>query len=130
MSMKTSIAIAALSLAVLAPGFANAAESTPRVDSRQAKQVERISAGLVKGRLTYAEAIDLLQGQAQIERAERKALRDGRISHRERAYIEKLQDRENRRIKKSIRDNDRYAYNDDWREDRRDDRYSNRERNW
>ena len=111
MSIKASILAATLGIAVLVPSFANAAESTPRIDTRQANQIERISKGLISGRLTFNEAINLLDGQAKVYRIERRALQDGHVSRKERRHIEQLQDRQAKKIRRNLRDNQRVAWN-------------------
>jgi len=83
------------------------AQSTPRIDQRQAIQQERIHQGLRSGRLTPDEA-RLLQGELRrIQVAERRAAADGRISRSERQRIEHMQDQADAHIAHELRDRER-----------------------
>lgn len=69
-----------------------------RHDKRQSLQRHRIRNGARCGDLTRGEVRRLERGQARIHRFENRFERDGRLSWRERQRLERLQDRESRRI--------------------------------
>lgn len=88
-----AIACAALTLPALAQ-----TTSTPRIDQRQANQERRIEQGEKSGQLNKREARRLERGQAHVQKMENKAVADGKVTAKERAKIEKAQDRQSRRI--------------------------------
>jgi uncharacterized membrane protein YebE (DUF533 family) len=83
-----------------AAGFATSAsaQSTPRIDQRQANQERRIDQGVANGSLTRPEANRLERGQNHVNRMEGRALADGTVTNRERARIEHAQDVQSKRI--------------------------------
>lgn len=85
-------------IALVALCAATAAFATPRVDRRQAAQRERIHDGVRGGQLTPREAARLRMGQRRVARVEHRVGLDGRIGVRERARLERLQDRQSRAI--------------------------------
>jgi type II secretory pathway pseudopilin PulG len=103
--MKTSI-IAVLFAAAALPV---AAQTTPRVDARQASQEARIQQGAQSGALTGTEAAKLDRGQDKVQAAERKAKADGKVTPRERARLAKEQNRQSRKIAKQKHDPQRKA---------------------
>ena len=102
--MKTIkfLAIAALAASTL-PVFAQTT-STPRIDQRQANQAQRIEQGKKSGALTSKEAARLEKGQARVQKAEDKAVADGKVTKKERRKIEHAQDVQSRRIYKQKHD--------------------------
>lgn len=94
--MKRTTITAVLALVALCA--ATAAFATPRVDQRQAAQRARIRDGVRCGQLTHAEAMRLRAGQRLVARVERRVEADGRVTWRERARLERLQDRQSRAI--------------------------------
>jgi len=97
--MKRTVMIALL--AAVMTGFAAMADAhpaTPRIDRREARQHARIHQGVRSGELTRGEAARLRAGQRQVHRIERRAKADGHVSGRERARIQRIQNRENRAI--------------------------------
>lgn len=97
--MKRSASI--LIALVLATTFASAATAgvdTPRVAHRHAAQHHRIREGVRNGRLTPGEARRLRHGERRIHRTERRMKADGSVSRRDRVRLDRLQDRESRRI--------------------------------
>ena len=95
----------ALHLLVLAVAFssvstsiASAHSSTPRVDRRQYAQHLRMRDGVRDGQLTPRERARLRSGQAHVRRLERRAIRDGSLTLRERRQLDRMQDRQSRRI--------------------------------
>lgn len=84
------------------------------VDNRQHRQSHRIRAGLRSGDITRGEARQLKRQQARITKMERRYTADGHLSHRERARLERAQDRAGRKIRHArhndlYRGHDRYA---------------------
>ena len=95
---KTAILfIGALAL----PAFA---QTTPRIDKRQAEQQRRIDQGVKSGQLTEKEAARLEKGQARIQRMEDKAKADGVVTKKEHARIEHQQNVESRKIARQKHD--------------------------
>ena len=96
--MKTLNLIAASVLvAFTLPALAQT-DSTRRIDKREANQERRIEAGEKSGALTPREAARLEKGQARIDKMEKKATADGKVSAKERRRIEHAQDQQSRRI--------------------------------
>jgi hypothetical protein len=96
--MKRSLVTATLvALALTAATVASA--GTVRQERREARQNARIAQGVRSGQLTRHETARLLAGQAHVDRLEARArANDGRIGPRERARIERAQDRQSRVI--------------------------------
>ena len=91
------VKFAALAAALAAsPAFAQ--PGTARIDQREANQERRIEQGVKSGSLTRKEARRLENDQAHVQKMETRAEADGKVSARERARIERAQDRESRRI--------------------------------
>jgi hypothetical protein len=78
--------------------------STPRIDYRQASQQQRINEGAASGELTRHEAAGLQKEQARIQKAEEKALGDGRLTRSEERRIEAMQDRASANISSQAHD--------------------------
>jgi uncharacterized membrane protein YebE (DUF533 family) len=96
--MKTVKCLAVAALAAIALPALAQAQSTPRIDQRQANQEQRIDQGIASGQLTAPEAARLERGQERVEVVENKALADGTVTKKERARIERMQNRQSRRI--------------------------------
>lgn len=77
---------------------ANAQTATPKVDKRQQIQKERISNGVKNGELTRQETRMVVRDQRHIRRVERRAEADGIVTGRERARLDRKQDRASRQI--------------------------------
>jgi hypothetical protein len=92
--MNKSILIAALALVATAPVMAG----TPRLDQREANQVNRIHNGVNNGELTRPEARRLGAGQVHLRRAEARAKSDGVVTARERAHLQHEANQQSRRI--------------------------------
>lgn len=73
------------------PGSPTSPTDTRRVDARQARQADRIEAGLAKGDLTQHEARRLVAQQQGIHRFEAAALADGSLNNSERMQLERMQ---------------------------------------
>ena len=102
--MKTVKFLAVAALAAVVWPALTQAQSTPRIDQRQANQDRRIDQGIASGQLTEPEAARLEKGQERVQRMEDKALTDGTMTKRERARIERTQNRQSRRIARQKHD--------------------------
>lgn len=96
--MKIFKVVAVTALAFVAWPALTQAQSTPRIDQRQANQEQRIDQGVASGQLTKREAAQLEKGQAHVQQMEDQALADGTMTKRERARLERAQNRQSRRI--------------------------------
>ena len=85
-------------LAVVSASLVAAHPVTPRVDRREARQHARIRDGVRSGELTPREAARLRAGQVHVHRVERRAKSDGVVTLRERARMERAQNRQSRHI--------------------------------
>lgn len=103
--MKTSIIAVLLAAAALPV----AAQSTPRVDARQASQEARIQQGAQSGALTGREAAKLDSGQDKVQAMEGTAKADGKVTPRERARLAKAQNKQSTKIAKQKHDKQRKA---------------------
>jgi hypothetical protein len=87
------IAACAVGTAILsAPALAG--DSTPRVDTRQENQKERIQQGVSSGELTRHETRTAIEGQRHVNRMENRATSDGVVTAKERLRLEHAQDRQ------------------------------------
>jgi uncharacterized protein HemX len=104
--MKIHTAIAALSIALAGSVFAQTTTQAtmPRVDKREANQQKRIDQGVASGQLTQKEATRMENGQARVNQAEANAKADGKVTRKERKHIEKMQDKQSRKIKHNKHD--------------------------
>jgi hypothetical protein len=96
-----TLALIAIALAVTATS-ASAYDDNwrqNRIDSREARQADRIREGQRSGELTRAEAHRLWAEQQRIHQIERWAKRDGFISREEARRIEQAQDQASRDIR-------------------------------
>lgn len=96
-----SLAVTVLAAALASPAFA---QSTPRIDQRQANQEKRIDQGVASGELNKREAARLEKGQARVNRMENKAKADGVVTKGEKAAIRNAQDNQSKRIAKQKHD--------------------------
>lgn len=96
--MKCAKLLAATALTAIVWPVLAQAQSTPRIDQRQANQERRIDQGIASGQLTEQEAARLEKGQVHVQQLENQALSDGTMTKRERARIERTQDSQSRRI--------------------------------
>lgn len=90
--VKTAAAIAALGMALTAPG-AFAGPWGDEIDARQWRQQERIVEGVRSGQLTEREAARLWAQQREIRGLERAFRADGWLDWRERRILERELDR-------------------------------------
>ena len=63
------------------------------ISHRQMKQSQRITQGIRSGEITGREFVSLNREQKRIARYKRRARVDGRIDHRERRRLHRMQDR-------------------------------------
>jgi hypothetical protein len=92
--MNKTFLFAALAVIASAPVLAG----TPRLDHREARQVNRIHDGVGSGELTRREARRLGAGQVHLRRAEARAKSDGVVTARERAHLQHEANQQSRRI--------------------------------
>lgn len=101
MKRMIMIAVLAVSLAGFA-GLASAQElpggPSPRIHAREWRQEQRIRQGRRQGDLTPREYGRLQAGERHIRAYEHRARLDGRFTMRERARVNRMQNRESRRI--------------------------------
>ena len=84
---------------LLTVGVAAAADARDgRIHRRDIRQEARIRQGVRRGDLTPREARRLRARERHIHRAERRAWADGRMTPRERRHIDRMHNRQNRRI--------------------------------
>jgi len=69
-----------------------------RIEKRYSRQDSRIEDGISKGEISRGEARILRNKQGNIDKQRERALRDGRLSNRERIMLEKKQDLASRHI--------------------------------
>jgi len=102
--MKTIKLLTAAALAAIAwPALAQA-QSTPRIDQRQANQDRRIEQGVQSGQLTENEAARLERGQERVQKLENQVAADGTVTKKERVRVERAQNRQSRRIARQKHD--------------------------
>lgn len=78
-------------------GAANA-QRTPRVDRRQQNQNVRVRRGLNSGELTRRETRSIRRSTNRTRRYEKSAKSDGVVTWRERARLNRMQNRNSRKI--------------------------------
>ena len=101
--MKKSLIVALAGILVATALPASA--QTYRSDERQYRQQERIDRAYRQGRISPREAARLERQQRRIERVERRAryYNNGRIDPRSARKIERMQDRANHNIRRANR---------------------------
>jgi len=80
------------------------AQTTPRLDKREARQEQRIEHGVKSGQITPAEAARLEKRGDRLEKREAKAKSDGVVTPGERARLEREADRNSRVIARQAHD--------------------------
>ena len=98
-ALKTLIAAAATAASLAASAQPFARIDTSALDARQARQEERIHAGVARGELSRHEARVLEQGQRDIARDEARAKADGRVSPGEMRQLVAMLDRADAQIR-------------------------------
>jgi len=109
-ALKTLIAAAATVASIAASAQSFARVDTSAIDARQARQEQRIQAGVARGELTRREARTLEQGQRDISRAEARAKADGRVSPSEIRQLVALLDRAEAQIRALRYESERHAH--------------------
>jgi hypothetical protein len=71
---------------------------------RNANQQARIAQGLRSGELTNREAAGLEHGQARVNRGEANAAANGRVGAAEQVHLEKMENRQSRRVRREKHD--------------------------
>jgi uncharacterized membrane protein YebE (DUF533 family) len=99
--MKINFLVAAVAALVAVPVFA---QSTPRIDAREARQDARIDQGVASGQLTPRETARLDRGQAHVQTMEANAKADGVVTAKERAKINHAQNVQSRKIHRQKHD--------------------------
>ena len=94
--------ISLITAAAAVPVYAQT--DTPKVDTRQERQQERIDQGVASGELNQREADKLQKEQERISRHEEKAKADGVVTKQERRKLNREQDRASRHIKREKHD--------------------------
>lgn len=111
MSRLRYVPAAVLTAALL---FAGTASAQTWYDVREANQRERIRDGRAEGELTRGEYRHLQNGMQRIERYENFAERDGRVSSRERATLDRMLDRQGRDIYRQTHDRQQAGDRNGW----------------
>lgn len=75
-----------------------------RNQNREHRQEKRIGQGVQSGELTKHEAKRLARGQKKVDHYQQKAMADGEMSIEEKAKLEKMQDRQSRKIRRQKHD--------------------------
>jgi len=103
-------------LVILTAGLfaAGSASAQTWYDTREANQQERIQADRANGSLTGSEYNRLENGEQRIQRYENYAERDGRVSGREQANLDRMLDRESHQIYRQSHDGQRAGGYDGW----------------
>jgi hypothetical protein len=94
--------ISLITAAAAVPVYAQT--DTPKVDTRQERQQERIDQGVASGELNQREAGRLQKEQDRIAGHEEKAKADGVVTKQERRKLNREQDRASRHIKREKHD--------------------------
>lgn len=97
---KTMVLTLIAGILVSASAFAG----TPALNERQANQKARIAHGVATGELTKRETARLVKGQAQLQRMEYRAKKDGVVTKKERARLHAKANKESAKIYKNKHD--------------------------
>lgn len=95
--MKIGAMVVALALGT-ACSASVLAQGTPQMEKRDANQQKRIEQGVKSGELTKREAARLKAGEKKIDRMEARAAKDGTVTAKEKARINRAQNAESRAI--------------------------------
>ena len=96
--MKNRLMMMGLVLSMVLGYTAQAVWAEGEVARREENQQDRIAQGIGSGQLTAGEAAHLEKGEQRIEKVRQKALSDGKITRAERIRLNKMQNRESRKI--------------------------------
>src|SRR5690349_933843 len=78
--------------------------NTPGVDQRQENQHARIQQGVASGELTRAEAARSRSDQREIRRTEKRMKADGQVTNRERARLQRKENKASRKLRRNKHD--------------------------
>lgn len=115
MSIRTTLTTLCLALAAastfaqgttapVVPPVTGAASKVPNMDAREKHQDQRIEKGLANGDISKREAKRLKMEQRGIDRAQKRAEADGQVTDKERARIDRMQDKASKDIKRQRSD--------------------------
>ena len=96
--MKKLASILLTFVFVLGTCAASMAQTTPSVDRREHRQQRRIRRGVHSGSLTRREAGRLEAQEAKTKAEEAAAKADGKVTRRERAHLQRRENRTSRHI--------------------------------
>jgi hypothetical protein len=97
--MKTKLFIPAFILSILLAGLSSSAQTkTPGINERQERQQARIASGVKTGQLTARETEHLEAREAKIQHDKKIAKSDGKVTHAERAKLEREENRASKAI--------------------------------
>jgi polyhydroxyalkanoate synthesis regulator phasin len=86
------------------PPVAGAASKAPNMDAREKYQDKRIDKGVASGEISQHEAKRLKKEQRAIDRAQKRAEADGQVTDKERARIDRMQDKASKDIHRQRHD--------------------------
>ena len=92
------LAVAMMLTLLSIAAVAGADPAMPRADRREARQEQRIDQGIKSGQLTRGETRRLDRGEGHIARIEARDKRNGVVTGRERAHLQRVENRQSRRI--------------------------------
>ena len=98
------VLLSVTAMALLMTGMAYAEVETPVIDQRQANQEQQVDQGVASGQLNKREANRLNRQQRHINKVEGKAKADGVVTKKERARINKAQNRASHQIAREKHD--------------------------
>src|SRR5215813_10095410 len=97
--MKKNIIVAGLVLVFLGlASVTNAQTKTPNIHKRQERQQARIANGVKSGELTAKETEHLAAREAKIQHDKKEAKADGKVTRKEKAKLEREENRSSRAI--------------------------------
>jgi len=107
-ALKTvfAAALAAAAMAASAQPYGRDRVDSRDIDTRQARQEQRIQQGVERGRINGREARILRQGQREIARTEARAKADGWLSRAEARNLTVMLDQADARIQQYRHDRD------------------------
>lgn len=105
-ALKSVLAAAAAVASIAASAQPFTRIDTREIDTRQARQEQRIERGLARGEFTRHEVRTLRQGQREIARVEARAKADGRVSRGEMRTLIALLDQADAQIRQMRHDRD------------------------
>jgi hypothetical protein len=98
MKLQTLILSLAVTASSTLSGLVFAADATPRLDQREARQQQRIDRGVASGQLTPREAARMQKRANRLEKHEQHAKADGVVTPAERRRLQREANRNSRKI--------------------------------